>query len=124
MTKTVLVVDDDSFILAALQTVLSSKGLKVISLTNPQEAFIVAKKKRPDLIISDVNMPGMDGFTLLSLLKSNAETKGIPVIMLTAANKVGDVEKGFALGSETYLTKPITDWDRTWSKINLVLKVK
>jgi two-component system cell cycle response regulator len=61
-------------------------------------------------------MPGVDGFTLIRNLKANKETSHIPLVMLTASDKVADVEKGYASGARAYLLKPI-DWDRAWPKL-------
>jgi len=121
MSKTVLVVDDDPFILLAVEKFLKIKGLTVITTTDPEKAFHLADKKRYDLIISDVSMPGVDGFTLTKALKQNKSTKDIPLILLTARDKISDVELGFSSGAHAYILKPI-DWDRAWKKIEPYLK--
>jgi CheY-like chemotaxis protein len=116
VSKTVLIVDDDPAILRAVETFLKIKGLKVISCMDPGDAFKLAETKHPDLIISDVAMPGIDGFTLLRGLKDNKNTQKIPLILLTATDRITDVEKGFASGAQAYILKPV-DWDRAWAKI-------
>jgi len=116
MAKTVLIVDDDPAILRAVEAFLKIKGLKVITSLDPGEAFKIAETKRPDLVISDIAMPGIDGFTLLRGLKDNKHTQNIPLILLTATDRIVDVEKGFASGAQAYVLKPI-DWDRAWAKI-------
>lgn len=116
MPKTVLVVDDDPAILRAVDTFLRMKGLKTITCLDPGDAFKIAETKKPDLIISDIAMPGVDGFTLLKGLKGNKLTQNIPLILLTATDRIADVEKGFASGAQAYVLKPI-DWDRAWAKI-------
>ncbi len=116
MPKTVLAIDDDPFILKVVEKFLMIKGLKVITMTDPEKAYFWAEKNKPDLIISDVAMPGVDGFTLLRNLKANKATSEIPLVMLTASDKVADVEKGYASGARAYLLKPI-DWDRAWPKL-------
>jgi CheY-like chemotaxis protein len=120
MAKTVLVVDDDPFILVAVEKFLKTKGLNAICTTDPEEAYRTAEKKKPDLIISDIAMPGLDGFTLTRGLKQNKLTQNIPLVLLTAADKIADVEKGFEVGAQAYILKPI-DWDRAWSKIQALL---
>ena len=65
-------------------------------------------------------MPGMDGFTLLRGLKGNKITQNIPLVLLTATDRITDVEKGFASGATAYVLKPI-DWDRAWAKISPLL---
>jgi len=116
MAKTVLIVDDDPAILRAVEAFLKMKGLKVITCLDPGDAFKIAESKNPDLVISDVAMPGIDGFTLLRGLKDNKNTQNIPLILLTATDRIADVEKGFASGAQAYVLKPI-DWDRAWAKI-------
>src|SRR5476649_1741804 len=98
MAKKILVVDDDPFILAVVQKFLQLKGFQVITTTDPEDAFHLAEKEKPCLLISDVAMPGLDGFTLLKSLKENPATKNIPLMLLTATDKISDVEKGFSVG--------------------------
>jgi len=117
MPKTVMVVDDDPAILMAVSTFLKTKNLKVSTFLDPQEAFKEADKNPPDLIISDISMPGVDGFTLLNSLRTNKKTSHIPLLLLTATDRIADVEKGFASGAKAYILKPI-DWDRAWAKIS------
>jgi len=120
MAKTILAVDDDPFILLAVEKFLKTKGLKVITMTDPEKAYFLAEKEKPDLIISDVAMPGVDGFTLIRNLRENKETQDIPLVLLTATDKIADVEKGFSSGARAYILKPI-DWDRAWTKLQLLL---
>jgi PleD family two-component response regulator len=119
-TKNVLVIDDDPFILLVVEKFLKMKGCKVMTMTDPEQAFQVATDKKPDLIISDVSMPGLDGFTLLKALKENKATQKIPLVLLTATDKISDVEKGFSSGAQAYILKPI-DWDRAWAKLQPLL---
>ena len=120
MAKTILAVDDDPFILKVVEKFLVIKGYKVVGMTDPEKAYFWAEEHKPDLVISDVAMPGVDGFTLIRNLKANVETQHIPLVMLTASDKVGDVEKGFASGARAYILKPI-DWDRAWAKLQPLL---
>ena len=120
MSKTILAVDDDPFILKVVEKFLAIKGFNVVAMTDPEQAYFWAEKHKPDLVISDIAMPGVDGFTLIRNLKSNKETQHIPLVMLTASDKVADVEKGFASGVKAYILKPI-DWDRAWPKLQPLL---
>jgi len=121
MAKTVMIVDDDPSILLVVEKFLKTKGLQVMCMSDPEVAYHSAQKHKPDLIISDVAMPGLDGFTLLKGLRENKATKHIPLVLLTATDKIGDVEKGFAVGAQAYILKPI-DWDRAWAKLEPFLK--
>jgi DNA-binding response OmpR family regulator len=86
MAKTILAVDDDPFILKVVEKFLTIKGYKVQAMTDPEQAFHWADKNKPDLVISDVAMPGVDGFTLIRNLRANKETSHIPLVMLTASD--------------------------------------
>jgi DNA-binding response OmpR family regulator len=120
MAKTVMVVDDDPSILLAVEKFLKMKGYQVMAISDPEEAYHAAQKHKPDLIISDVAMPGLDGFTLLRGLKQNKATEKIPLVLLTATDKIADVERGFEVGAQAYILKPI-DWDRAWAKLSPLL---
>jgi PleD family two-component response regulator len=120
MPKTILAVDDDPFILKVVEKFLTIKGYKVVGMTDPEKAYFWAEENKPDLVISDVAMPGVDGFTLIRNLRANKETQHIPLVMLTASDKVSDVEKGFASGARAYILKPI-DWERAWAKLQPLL---
>ena len=114
--KTVLVVDDDPYILDILCRQLRSKDLRVLSTTDPETAYTLAETEKPNLIISDIAMPALDGFTLLKGLRGNKVTSQIPLVLLTASDRMSDVEEGFSSGAQAYLLKPL-DWDSAWSKI-------
>jgi DNA-binding response OmpR family regulator len=114
--KTILVVDDDPSILRAVEAFLKIKGFRVLTSLDPAEGFKMANDKKPDLIISDIAMPGIDGFTLLANLRENKATSRTPLVLLTATDRISDVEKGFSSGAQAYILKPI-DWDRAWSKL-------
>jgi PleD family two-component response regulator len=121
MAKTIMVVDDDPSILLAVEKFLKMKGFHVMCMSDPEQAYHQAQKHKPDLIISDVAMPGLDGFTLLKGLKANKATQDIPLVLLTATDKIADVEKGFEVGAQAYILKPI-EWDRAWAKLEPILK--
>src|ERR1035438_3316888 len=93
--KTILIVDDDPYIVDLLSRQLKAKGFKVLPTTDPETAFTLAEQEHPDLIISDIAMPALDGFTLLKGLKSNKATCEIPLVLLTGSDKMSDVEEGF-----------------------------
>lgn len=114
--KTILVVDDDPYIVDLVGRQLRAKGFHVLQTTDPETAYTLAEKELPDLIISDVAMPALDGFTLFKGLKNNKTTSQIPLVLLTGSDKVSDVEQGFVSGAQVYLLKPF-DWETAWPKI-------
>ena len=107
MPKTVLVVDDDPFALTLTKDVLVAAGYSIITAANGQLGLDAANAKKPDLILLDVMMPKMDGYTTLNMLKSNPSTKQIPVIMVTAVGYELNKTLAVNMGSVDYITKPI-----------------
>jgi len=105
--KKVLVVDDEPSIVSFLTKMLSN-DYTVYKAKNGQEAVDSAKKLKPDLMIMDIMMPEMDGYTACSLIKSDPSTRGIPVIMLTGVGFDLNKEMALRLGANAYLTKPFS----------------
>ena len=103
---TVLVVDDDEMLVELIEFKLSQKGASVITSGDGEEGLSIAKEQKPDLIVLDGMMPGMDGIEVLRLLKENPDTKNIPVIMLSARSQSRDVVGGLNLGAAEYIAKP------------------
>ncbi|MDH4207903.1 MAG: response regulator, partial [Anaerolineae bacterium] len=103
-TSTVLVIDDDPRVLDMMRRFLSKEGFQVETASGGEEGLRLARELRPDAITLDVLMPGMDGWTVLTTLKSDPVLADIPVVMLTI---VDDKSKGYALGASEYMTKPI-----------------
>ena len=103
----ILAVDDDADSLLVLKQRLVHDGFSVLTAANAQEAFQAAVASRPDLILSDVAMPGADGVALCRRLKSDARTAGIPVVMLSGARQSeADQLEGLEGGADDYLQKP------------------
>ena len=100
----ILVVDDERHIRALLRQQLEEVGYSIIEAQNGREAIQLAGAERPDLIILDIMMPGLDGFEVTTILKQNNETADIPIMILSI---VEDKEKGYRLGVDGYLTKPV-----------------
>jgi len=103
----VLIVDDVPRNLQVLGNLLRSENLDISVATNGEQAISIATEISPDLILLDVNMPGIDGFEACEYLKENEKTSEIPIIFLTARTETEDIVKGFELGAVDYVTKPI-----------------
>jgi len=101
----ILIIDDDKEILDYLKIELSA-NYKVVSCNNGKEGMQLALSQDPNLIISDIMMPEMDGYTFVKLLKSNANISHIPVILLSAKNALQDRMEGLDKGADAYLSKP------------------
>lgn len=116
-----LIVEDIPNILELLEVTLRFKGYQVITASNGQEALEVIEKQRPALVITDILMPRMDGFTFVYRLRSNPQTQDIPVVFLSATY-IAPEDKDFALtiGATRFLEKPI-DNDELLRTINELL---
>ncbi len=102
---TVLVIDDDPVIVKLLQVNFEIEGYEVISAENGPTGVARAHEEKPDLIILDVMMPGMNGLDVARLLKGDDETNAIPIILLSAKAQANDVARGLEVADE-YITKP------------------
>ncbi|KUL22758.1 response regulator transcription factor [Chlorobium limicola] len=118
---TLLIVDDSSNIRRLLAHNLGRK-FTVLTAENAVEALdILARGEKTDLLVVDISMPGMDGFSLTALIKGNPEYKDIPLVMLTAKDGSEDREKGLQLGAADYITKPFS-LDEFAERIEALLK--
>jgi CheY-like chemotaxis protein len=98
--------DDDADIRELLMFGLGGHGYRVVFAADGAEALRLAGSWKPALMILDVSMPGIDGFELTRRLRADAETSRIPVVLLTARVGDADIEQGYALGANAYVTKP------------------
>lgn len=103
---TVLAVDDNLLNLKMIEKSLSREGYRIFIAGNGSEGRSIAREKRPDLILLDIEMPGENGFEVIKKLKEDAVTNPIPVIFLTGISDVNAKLKGFDLGAVDYITKP------------------
>jgi DNA-binding response OmpR family regulator len=106
MSPHVLVADDDAWILRMVATVLEKRGYSVETAVDGEDALARALARPPDLLITDVMMPKMDGWALVRQLRSHSELAMLPVIFLTALSSEDDRIRGFRLGADDYVTKP------------------
>jgi len=104
----ILVIDDEKDILDLVEYNLKQNGYKVSCVATGEEALEVAISFKPDLILLDLMLPGVDGFDVCRNLKSQPDTREIPVIMLTAKSEDIDVVTGLELGADDYITKPFS----------------
>jgi DNA-binding response OmpR family regulator len=105
-TKRVLICDDDPVILRLLEVNLELEGYDVLTAHHGEEAFEIASRELPDLVILDIMMPRLDGYQTCQKLKEQSSTEGIPVVFLSAKAQASDIEKGKSFGVSEYLTKP------------------
>lgn len=104
--RRILIVEDHKLLLQAIQDLLEGEGYEVTVASDGIEALEKMDEQTPDLIVSDIMMPEMDGYTLYETVRANTSWTRIPFIFLTARGERGDIIKGKALGVEDYITKP------------------
>ncbi|MBI3251983.1 MAG: response regulator transcription factor [Candidatus Omnitrophica bacterium] len=106
MGRRILAIDDEKDILELLKYNLEREGYGVLTAQTGERGFELAKAKKPDLILLDLMLPGVDGFEICKLLKNSPDTRAIPILMLTAKNSETDQVLGIELGAADYLAKP------------------
>ena len=106
MAKQLLVVDDDPGLLLAVSETMRAEGYEVQTARRGSEAMIRVAESLPDLIISDIRMPGMDGYALVRNLRAAPRTRLVPIVFLTAKDETTDRIAGFRTGVDAYVTKP------------------
>lgn len=119
--KTILLIEDNKDLRENITEILDLAGYKVVTAHNGKVGVEKAQTENPDLIVCDVMMPVLDGFSALRILSNNSVTAGIPFIFLTAKAEKSDFRKGMSLGADDYITKPFDDNDLL-SAIELRLK--
>lgn len=125
---TILVVDDIPLNVLLIQKMLGRFKFKVLTANNGQAALDIIASQQVDLVLLDLMMPGIDGYEVLRQLRANESTKPLPVVILSALNSSDDVTKGFQLGANDFITKPIimerlltcvaTQANQIWEKKN------
>ncbi len=107
MTKRILLVDDSPTILNLLSLVFREQGYEVVQAHDGQEALQKLAGQAVDIIVTDVNMPRMDGFALISAVRANPGLTRLPIIVLSTESDPLDREAGLTRGADLYLTKPL-----------------
>jgi DNA-binding response OmpR family regulator len=106
MERTILIIEDEKLIIVSTQMVLEAAGFRVESATNGEAGISKARELRPDLILLDIMMPGIDGWETLTRLKRDPETATIPVIIFTAREHTRGHQKSTEMGAADYFRKP------------------
>ena len=122
-TPVILVVDDNKQNLELLQVYLEDVDCRSIPANDGPQALEIIAKEPPDLILLDVMMPKMSGFEVCRRIKNDPKTSDIPVIMVTALNEFGDIERAIDSGTDDFLSKPVNKLDLL-TRIKTMLKLK
>jgi two-component system cell cycle response regulator DivK len=121
LNNTILYVEDNFENRVLIRRILQAEGYIVLEAENATEAMAAVREGMPDLILMDINMPDVDGYSLTATLKSIPKLRGVPVIALTANVMKGDRERSFQAGCDGYIQKPV-DVDQFPSQIALYLQ--
>jgi DNA-binding response OmpR family regulator len=123
LTQSVLIVDDEPMARTLLRLMLVRAGFNVTEAEDGFDALTKVHQSKPDIVLLDVMMPGMDGFTVCEKLRLEQKTSAMPIIMLSAKTDLDSINKGLRVGATKYLTKPISPEDLT-RHVREVLDVK
>ena len=124
MAKKILFIEDESALQKTFGDILKQEGYQMLSALDGVAGLKMAKSENPDLILLDLVLPKMHGFEVLQSLKQDAETKDIPIIVLTNLEGMGDVEKALELGATTYLVKASYSLEEVVKKIKKAIGEK
>lgn len=123
MPQRVLVVDDDPHVLKLLRLNFELEGYDVVSATNGEDALKLIASKKPDVVVCDVMMPGMNGLEVVRRVREDEAFANLPIVIVSAKAQVGDVSAGEGAGADAYVTKPFDPQDLL-DAVGRVLKQK
>ncbi len=116
MNKKILVIEDDPGYLRLIQYALEDEGYQVLTATNGLEGLRKAQNEEPDLIVSDLMLPGIDGFEICRCLRAEPQTAELPILILSAVVREMDNGTRLKIGADDYISKP-------WHRLELVTKM-
>ena len=117
MEKEILIVDDEPNVVVPIQFLMEQLGCRVMIAERGEDALDLIYQYKPDLVLLDIMLPGIDGYEVCEIVRLNPEYRKIKIIFLTAKGREEEIAKGLALGADAYITKP-------FSNIELVATVK
>ena len=120
----VLIVDDEPLNRALLEVMLGGQGYEILTAASGEAALAIVAQRRPDLILLDIMMPGMDGYKVAATIKANEATRHIPIILLSALDDRNSMMHGLNAGAEDFLSKPVDRAELTARVGNLLRLVK
>ncbi|MEJ2639468.1 MAG: response regulator [Desulfosarcinaceae bacterium] len=123
MKKKVLIVDDEPNIIVPLQFLMEQNGYDVMVAATGEEAMEAIAANKPDLILLDIMLPGIDGYQVCQTIRANADWPEIKIVFISAMGRDVDVAKGLALAADAYITKPFAIADVV-AKVNRLLNAE
>jgi len=121
--STVLIVDDNQQNVELLQAFLESLPVRLVTASDGIEALEKVEQHHPDLILLDIMMPRMSGFQVCRKLKSDAKTRDIQILMVTALNELGDIEEATDCGTDDFVSKPVNKFELL-TRVKSLLRVR
>lgn len=118
----ILIIEDEAALLYALKAELSQDGFMVLEADNGEKGLSILEQEKPDLLVLDLLLPGIDGFEILRRVRNKPEIQDIPVIVLTNLGDQGSVEKAKKLGAKDYLIKTDYSLEKVVEKIKNLIK--
>ena len=109
MPQKILIVDDEPNIAIPLQFLMEQNGYSTLVAQSGEEALEMISKEKPDLVLLDIMLPGVDGFEVCEIIRLNPEWRNTRIIFLTAKGRDVDIAKGMVLGADEYITKPFSN---------------
>ena len=117
MAKEIFIVDDEPNVVVPIQFLMEQQGYRVMTAERGEDALDLIYQYKPDLVLLDIMLPGIDGWEVCEIIRLNPDFRDIKIIFLTAKGREAEIAKGLALGADAYITKP-------YSNAELVAKVK
>jgi DNA-binding response OmpR family regulator len=117
MPKEILIVDDEPNVVVPIQFLMEQQGYRVMIAERGDDALDLIYQYKPDLVLLDIMLPGIDGWEVCEIIRLNPDFRDIKIVFLTARGREVEIAKGLALGADAYITKP-------FSNVALVAKVK
>jgi DNA-binding response OmpR family regulator len=117
MPKEILIVDDEPDVVVPIQFLMEQQGYKVIIANSGEDALALIYKYKPNLVLLDIMLPGIDGYEVCEIVRLNANYRDVNIVFLTAKGREAEIAKGLTLGADAYISKP-------FSNDELVAKVK
>ena len=117
MAKEILIVDDEPNVVVPIQFLMEQQGYRAMIAERGEDALDLIYHYRPDLVLLDITLPGIDGYEVCEIIRLNPNYRKVKIIFLTARGREEEIAKGLALGADAYITKP-------FSNAALVAKVK
>ena len=121
MSKEILIVDDEPGIVVPVQFLMEQQGYHVMIAQRGDEALDLIYKYKPDLVLLDIMLPGIDGFKVCEIVRLNPNYREIKILFLSIKDREVDITKGLALGADAYITKPFSN-DKLVEKIKVLLE--